>query len=82
MSDFKPITADEAHDLLFGNYPMEDDSDPMIRTYSPNELDEGWIVQMGKDSYTNSLPDAPYEDAKLLAHAKRALRTIMEMGEK
>ena len=82
MSDFKPMTADEAHDLLFGNYPMEDDSDPMIRAYSPNGLDEGWIVQMGEDSYTNALPDAPYEDAKLLAHAKRALRTIMEMGEK
>ena len=81
MSDFKPMTADEAHDLLFGNYPMEDDSDPMIRPYS-SELDEGWIVQMGKDSYTNALPDAPYEDAKLLAHAKRALRTIVEMGEK
>ena len=81
MSDFKPITADEAHDLLFGNYPMEDDSDPLIRPYS-NESEEGWIVQMGKDSYTNALPDAPYEDAKLLAHAKRALRTIVEMGEK
>ena len=81
MSDFKPITADEAHDLLFGNYSMEDDSDPMIRPYS-NESEEGWIVRMGKDSYTNALPDAPYEDAKLLAHAKRALRTIVEMGEK
>ena len=81
MSNFKPMTADEAHDLLFGNYPMEDDSDPMICPYS-NEFEDGWIVQMGKDSYTNSLPDAPYEDAKLLAHAKRALRTIMEMGEK
>ena len=81
MSNFKPMTADEARDLLFGNYPMEDDSDPMIRTYS-SELDEGWIVQMGEDSYTNSLPDAPYEDAKLLAHAKRALRTIVEMGKK
>ena len=81
MSDFKPMTADEARDILFGNYPMENDSDPMIRTYS-NELEEGWIVQMGEDSYTNALPDAPYEDAKLLAHAKRALRTIMEMGKK
>ena len=81
MSDFKPMTSDEAYDLLYGNYPMEDDSDPMIRTYS-NELDEGWIVQMGEDSYTNALPDAPYEDAKLLAHAKRALRTIVEMGKK
>ena len=80
MSDFKPMTADEAHDLLYGNYPMEDDSDPMIRNYS-NELDEEWIVQMGKDSSTNALPDAPYEDAKLLAHAKRALRTIVEMGK-
>ena len=81
MSGFKPMTSDEAYDLLHGNYPMEDDSDPMIRTYS-NELDEGWIVQMGEDSYTNALPDAPYEDAKLLAHAKRALRTIVEMGKK
>ena len=81
MSDFKPMTADEAYDLLFGNYPMEDDSDPMIRTYS-NESEEGWIVQMGEDSYTNDMPDAPYEDAKLLAHAKRALRTIAEMGKK
>ena len=81
MSDFKPMTADEARDILFGNYPMEDDSDPMIRTYS-NELEEGWIVQMGEDSYTNAMPDAPYEDAKLLANAKRALRTIVEMGEK
>ena len=81
MSDFKPMTADEAYDLLCGNYPMEDDSDPMIRTYS-NESEEGWIVQMGEDSYTNDMPDAPYEDAKLLAHAKRALRTIVEMGEK
>ena len=81
MSDFKPITADEAHDLLFGNYPMEDNSDPMIRPYS-NESEEGWIVQMGKDSYTNDMPDAPYEDAKLLAHAERALRTIVEMGKK
>ena len=81
MSDFKPITADEAHDLLFGNYPMEDDSDPMIRPYS-NESEGGWIVQMGKDSYTNDIPDAPYEDAKLLAHAERALRTIVEMGKK
>ena len=81
MSDFKPMTADEARDILFGNYQMEDDSDPMIRTYS-NELEEGWIVQMGKDSYTNTLPDATYEDAKLLAHAKRALHTIMEMGKK
>ena len=81
MSNFKPMTADEARDILFGNYPMEDDSDPMIRTYS-NELEEGWIVQMGEDLYTNTLPDAPYEDAKLLAHAKRALRTIMEMGKK
>ena len=80
MSSFKPMTADEARDLLFGNYPMEDDSDPMIRPYS-NESEEGWIVQMGKDSYTNDMPDAPYEDAKLLAHAERALRTIMEMGE-
>ena len=78
MSDFKPMTADEAHDLLFGNYPMEDDSDPMIRPYSENE---GWVVQMGEDSYTNDMPDAPYEAAKLLAHAKRALRTIMEMGK-
>ena len=81
MSNFKPMTADEARDILFGNYPMEDDSDPLIRPYS-NESEEGWIVQMGKDSYTNDMPDAPYEDAKLLAHAKRALRTIMEMGEK
>ena len=81
MSNFKPMTAKEAHDLLFGNYPMEDDSDPMIRPYS-NELEEGWIVQMGEDSYTNDMPDAPYEDAKLLAHAKRALRTIAEMGKK
>ena len=81
MSDFKPMTSQEAYDLLYGKYEMEDDSDPMIRPY-PNELDEGWIVQMGKDSYTNALPDAPYEDAKLLAHAKRALRTIVEMGEK
>ena len=81
MSDFKPITADEAHDLLFGNYPMEDDSDPLIRPYS-NESEGGWIVQMGKDSYTNDMPDAPYEDAKLLAHAERALRTIVEMGKK
>ena len=80
MSDFNPMTSQEARDLLYGNYPMEDDSDPMIRTYS-NELDEGWIVQMGKDSYTNTLPDAPYEDAKLLAHAERALRTIVEMGK-
>ena len=78
MSNFKPMTAKEAHDLLFGNYPMEDDSDPMIRPYSDKE---GWIVQMGEDSYTNDMPDAPYEDAKLLAHAKRALRTIAEMGE-
>ena len=81
MSDFKPMTADEARDILFGNYPMEDDSDPLIRPYS-NESEEGWIVQMGKDSYTNDMPDAPYEDAKLLAHAKRALHTIMEMGKK
>ena len=81
MSDFKPMTAKEARDLLFGNYPMEDDSDPMITPYS-NEFEEGWIVQMGKDSYTNDMPDAPYEDAKLLAHAERALRTIVEMGEK
>ena len=79
MSDFQPMTTDEAHDLLFGNYPMEDDSDPMIRPYSENE---GWVVQMGEDSYTNDMPDAPYEDAKLLAHAKRALRTIVEMGKK
>ena len=81
MTNFKPMTAKEARDLLFGNYPMEDDSDPMIRPYSEDD-EEGWIVQMGKDSYTNALPDAPYEDAKLLAHAKRALRTIVEMGEK
>ena len=81
MSNFKPMTADEARDILFGNYPMEDDSDPLIRPYS-NESEEGWIVQMGKDSYTNDMPDAPYEDAKLLAHAERALRTIVEMGKK
>lgn len=81
MSNFKPITGREAHDLLYGKYEMEDDSDPMIRPYS-NEHEEGWIVQMGEDSYTNALPDAPYEDAKLLAHAKRALRTIVEMGKK
>ena len=81
MNDFKPMAADEARDLLFGSYQMEDDSDPMIRPYS-SEHEEGWIVQMGKDSYANVLPDAPYEDAKLLAHAKRALRTIVEMGEK
>ena len=81
MSNFKPMTADEARDILFGNYPMEDDSDPLIRPYS-NESEEGWIVQMGKDSYTNDMPNAPYEDAKLLAHAKRALHTIMEMGKK
>ena len=79
MSNFKPMTSQEAHDLLYGNYPMEDDSDPMIRPYSD---EEGWVVQMGENSYTNALPDAPYEDAKLLAHAKRALRTIVEMGEK
>lgn len=78
MSNFKPMTSQEARDLLFGNYPMEDDSDPMIRPYSK---EEGWVVQMGEDSYTNDMPDAPYEDAKLMAHAKRALRTIMEMGE-
>lgn len=79
MSNFKPMTADEARDLLYGKYEMEDDSDPMIRPYSK---DEGWVVQMGEGSYTNDMPDAPYEDAKLLAHAKRALRTIMEMGKK
>lgn len=79
MSSFKPMTSKEAHDLLFGNYPMEDDSDPMIRPYSK---EEGWVVQMGEDSYTNDMPNAPYEDAKLLAHAERALRTIMEMGKK
>ena len=78
MSDFKPITPKEARAPLYGNYPMEDDSDPMIRPYSE---DEGWVVQMGEDSYTNDLPNAPYEDAKLLAHAERALRTIMEIGE-
>ena len=81
MNDFKPMAADEARDLLFGNYQMKDDSDPMIRPYS-SEHEDGWIVQMGKDSYTNALPDAPYEDAKLLAHAKRALRTIIEMEKK
>ena len=75
------MTSQEAYELLYGKYEMEDDSDPMIRPYS-NEFEEGWIVQMGKDSYTNALPDAPYEDAKLLAHAKRALRTIVEMVEK
>lgn len=79
MSNFKPMTSQEAYDLLYGKYEMEDDSDPMIRPYSEKE---GWVVQMGEDSYTNDMPDAPYEDAKLLAHAKRALRTIMEMGKK
>ena len=39
MNDFKPMAADEARDLLFGNYPMGNDSDPMIRPYS-SELDE------------------------------------------
>ena len=68
MSNFKPMTADEAHDLLFGNYPMEDDSDPMICPYS-DEFEDGWIVQMGKDSYTNAMPDAPYEDAKQIGRA-------------
>ena len=81
MSSSKPMTSQEAYDLLYGKYEMEDDSDPMIRPYS-SEFEEGWIVQMGEDSYTNAMPDAPYEDAKLLAHAKRALRTIVEMGEK
>lgn len=79
MSSFKPMTSQEAHDLLYGHYPMEDDSDPMI---SPYTKDWGWVVQMGEDSYTNDMPNAPYEDAKLLAHAERALRTIMEMGKK
>ncbi|WP_301201182.1 hypothetical protein, partial [Corynebacterium stationis] len=79
MSNFKPMTSQEAHDLLYGKYEMEDDSDPMIRPYSK---EEGWVVQMGEDSYTNDIPNAPYEDAKLLAHAERALRTIMEMGKK
>ena len=77
MSSFNPMTSQEAHDLLYGHYEMEEDSDPMIRPYSETE---GWVVQIGEDSYTNDMPDAPYEDAKLLAHAKRALRTIMEMG--
>lgn len=79
MSNFKPMTSQEAHDLLYSKYEMEDDSDPMIRPYSK---EEGWVVQMGEDSYTNDMPNAPYEDAKLLAHAERALRTIMEMGKK
>ena len=79
MSDFNPMTRQEAYDLLYGKYEMEDDSDPMIRPYSD---EEGWVVQMGENSYTNDMPDAPYEDAKLLAHAERALRTIVEMGEK
>lgn len=79
MSDFKPMTSQEAYNLLYGKYEMEDDSDPMI---VPHPEEYGWIVQMGKDSYTNALPDAPYEDAKLLAHAERALRTIVEMGKK
>lgn len=79
MSDFNPMTRQEAYDLLYGKYEMEDDSDPMIRPYSD---EEGWVVQMGENSYTNDMPDAPYEDAKLLAHAKRALRTIVEMGKK
>lgn len=79
MSNFKPMTSQEAYYLLYGKYEMEDDSDPMIRPYSE---EEGWVVQMGEDSYTNDMPDAPYEDAKLLAHAKRALRTIVEMGKK
>ena len=79
MSNFKPMTSQEAYDLLYGKYEMEDDSDPMIRPYSEKE---GWVVQMGEDSYTNDMPDAPYEDAKLLAHAERALRTIVEMGKK
>lgn len=77
MTDFKPVTKEEAYDLLYGKYEMEDDSDPMIRPYSE---EQGWVVQMGEDSYTNDLPDAPYEDAKLLAHAERALRTIVEQG--
>ena len=81
MGSFKPMTSQEAYDLLYGKYEMEDGSDPMIRPYS-SEFEEGWIVQMGEDSYTNAMPDAPYEDAKLLAHAKRALRTIVGMGEK
>ena len=79
MNDFNPMTRQEAYDLLYGKYEMEDDSDPMIRPYSD---EEGWVVQMGENSYTNDMPDAPYEDAKLLAHAERALRTIVEMGEK
>ena len=75
MTDFKPVTKEEAYDLLYGKYEMESDSDPMIRPYSE---EHGWVVQMGEGSYTNALPDAPYEDAKLLAHAERALRTIAE----
>lgn len=75
MSEFKPMSREEAHALYYGHYEMEDTSDPMIRPFSE---EEGWVVQMGVGYYKNTLPDAPYEDAKLLAHAKRALKTIWQ----
>lgn len=75
MSSPKPVTKHEALGLAYGFYDWEDENSPVV---SPHPDSDGWIVEMDSGQYTLELPDASYGDAKILAHAKRALGTIIQ----
>ena len=74
MSDFKPVTKKEALGLIYGFYDWEDDNSLVI----PHPGGGGWVVEMDGGQYSLALPGASYRDAMIVAHAKRALGTIIE----
>lgn len=74
MNSPKPVTKKEALGLIYGFYDWDDDSSLVI----PHPGGGGWVVEMDDGQYSLELPDASYRDAMIVAHAKRALGTIIE----
>lgn len=71
------LTLEQAK-LLRHPFGLGDDheywNDPSITPLTSDADAGGWVVKKG---YDVTLPDAPYEDAKLLANAEVMLETII-----